>query len=165
MQKNIWDKAKKDTLGAKAYYDSHKDEFMWKQRLDAIVVHSKESSYAKKAKKLLEAGKTAEEIKEAFNTDDTIHVIVSSGIFEEGDTALPKDFEMKKGIFETQSQENRYTVVKVLSVLPSSVKEFDQVRGRVMTKFQQQLEDELMVSLRDKYKVTLNKKTLKKVTK
>ena len=78
---------------------------------------------------------------------------------------ISKKFKMKMGVSETFREENRYTVVKVLEVIPETTKEFDEVRGRVMTQYQQKLESELVKKLRKKYKVEINQKTLNKLKK
>ena len=165
MQTNVWNKAKKDTIGAQALYEASKENYTWNKRVDAVVLNANDKSYAKKAQQLFKKGSTVDEIKKLLNTDDKINVIVTAGKFEEGAKELPENFEMKVGVSETFKEENRYTVVNVLEVIQPSVKAFDEVRGKVMTQYQEKLENELMNNLRNKYKVALNKKTLKKLKK
>ncbi|QIE58908.1 peptidylprolyl isomerase [Rasiella rasia] len=165
MQTNVWNKAKKDTIGAQQFYEANKDQYKWGKRVDAVIVNTNEKSYAKKAKQLLGKGKSGDAIKSALNTDEAINVIISEGKFEEGAKELPKNFKMKMGVSETFQEESRYTIVKVLEVIPETTKEFDDVRGRVMTQYQQKLEEELMTELRSKYKIDVNKEILNKLKK
>lgn len=165
MQRNVWDEAKRDTIGAKELYETTKQNYRWAKRVDAIVINANEMAYAEQAKDLLKLGKTVEEIKTKLNTNDQVNVIISAGKFEEGDKELPAGFKMEMGVSETMQQENRYTVVKVKEVIPPSTKSFEDVRGRVMTQFQQKLEENLMEELRNKYNVKVNNKTLKKLKK
>jgi peptidyl-prolyl cis-trans isomerase SurA len=50
-------------------------------------------------------------------------------------------------------------------VLPASEKSFKEVRGSVMSAYQVQFEASWMQSLRDKYRVVVDEKTLKKIKK
>ncbi|WP_170134732.1 peptidylprolyl isomerase [Marinirhabdus gelatinilytica] len=163
MQTNIWNKAKKDTVAAKAYYEANKEQYQWKKRVGAVVVNSTNAVSAQKAKQMLENGETVEAIKKQLNTPETVNVIISEGKFEEGAKELPAGFRMEQGIFETKDQDGRYTIVKVNQVLPPTTKEYEDVRGRVMTALQQQLEEDFMDNLRNKYNVEVRKKTLKKL--
>ena len=71
------------------------------------------------------------------------------------------DVEVSK-IYKNKSG---FALVQVDQMLPSGEKSFDQVRGIVMSQYQQQLEATWMQSLRDKYSVVIHKKTLKKIKK
>ncbi|MDX1462752.1 MAG: peptidylprolyl isomerase [Marinirhabdus sp.] len=165
MQKNVWNKAKMDTTAAKAFYEASKEKYKWNTRVDAIIVNASEKSYAEQARTLLMEGASVDAIKKALNTNEQVNVILSAGTFEEDSKALPQNLELNVGVSETLQQENRYSVVKVNEVIPPSIKSYDEVRGKVMTEYQQYLEEQLMDELREKYTVDVNKKTLKKLKK
>ncbi len=72
---------------------------------------------------------------------------------------------MKEGVSEIYSNKDGFTIVKVNKVIPSDIKPLDAVKGKVMSDYQNDLESKWMKELRDKYKVQIHKKTLKRLKK
>ncbi|EDM43162.1 possible peptidyl-prolyl cis-trans isomerase [unidentified eubacterium SCB49] len=165
MRLNVWDKAKKDTIGSKAYYEAHKQNYNWKKRISADVISSSQEDMIKVASTMLSNGKTIQEIKEALNQNDKISIIASSGKYEEDDQSLPENFVIEKGVSKPYEQHGNFVIVNVKDIIPSRVKLYDEVKGGVISDYQKQVEKEWMESLRDKHKVEVNKKTLNKVKK
>jgi len=165
MNKNIWAAAKTDSIGFQDYYEATKNNYKWEQRVDVDIVSATKESVANDAKKLLQEGMTIDDIKGQLNTDETINVIITSGIFEVDKRELPENFEVKKGVSELYDVENSKVVVNVKKVLEPTIKELDEVKGLVMSNFQTDVEKKWMQELHGKYQVVVNKKTLKKVKK
>ena len=165
MKKNIWDVAKRDSLGLKKYYEDTKKDYMWKKRVDSDIISSTNETITIKAQELLKNGMEVLKIKEQLNTDDKINVIVTSGVFEIDQNELPENFVIKEGVSEIYKRDNSSVVVNVKEIIDPTTKEFDEVRGIVISNYQTEIEKDWMQSLRDKYKVVVNKKSLKKVKK
>ena len=165
MNKNIWMKAKNDTVGLQAYYEQVKGNYSWNVRVEAIVVKSSTDNSIVAAREMLIGNKTNAEMKETLNTEDKVNVILSEGVFENGDRALPEDFDVKVGVSKVYSNKDGYTVVKVSKVIPKSIKPLDAVKGKVMSDYQNNLETKWIEELRSKYNVQIHKKTLKRVKK
>lgn len=165
MNENIWTKAKNDSVALQQYYEANKASYNWDTRVDAIVVSSADKMMAQQAKELLAQGKDASEIKTFLNTDGKVNVIVTAGTFEKGARELPTNYTFNTGVSEIYAQENQYVVVHAKQVLAPAPKEFDAVRGRVISGYQAALEKRWLQQLREKYVVTVDKKTLKKLRK
>lgn len=165
MEKNIWNKAKTDTIGLQNYFERTKENYQWKKRADANIFSATSQANAQRVQKMLQEGKTAEEIRMILNNGETVNVLLSQGKFEEGHNALPSDFEMKNGISQIYHSNDSYIVVQVNDILPEGPKELDDVRGVVVSNYQNEVEKNWMESLHNKYKVEVNKKTLKKLKK
>jgi len=165
MSKNIWVAAKTDSIGFQNYYEATKNNYKWKQRVDVDIVSATKESVANDVKKLLQEAVDINKIKEQLNTEGTINVIITSGIFEVDSRELPVNFEIKKGVSDLYDVENSKVVVNVKKVLPPTIKELDEVKGLVMSNFQTDVEKKWMQELHEKYEVVVNKKTLKKVKK
>ncbi len=168
MQKMIWEPSKTDSLGLENYFIKNKQNYKWDTRVDAVVYSTADKNVAIKIKALLEESKTEEQIKEALNTEDYISVISTKGIFEMGHPALPQNFKSVKGIskiyppiFHTNTKTEQYNVVLVKDVLAPSFRDLDGIRGKVMSDYQNYLEEEWMKELKKKYTVKVNKKALK----
>ncbi|MFT4847570.1 MAG: peptidyl-prolyl cis-trans isomerase SurA [Sediminicola sp.] len=165
MNKNIWMKAKNDTIGLQKYYETVKGDYLWNDRVDAVILTSTSEKSAIEARELLINGKNNEEIKEALNVDDKVNVIISEGVFEKGQRELPESFEMKEGVSQIYSNKDAFTIVRVNKIMLTDIKPLDAVKGKVMSDYQNNLESKWMKGLRDKYKVQIHKKALKRVKK
>ena len=165
MKNNIWQVAKKDSIGLKQYYAATKGNYMWKERVDIDIISSTNEISAKKAQELLNEGMEMTKIKELLNIDGKVNVIITSGIYEVDQNELPEGIEIKEGVSEIYKRDNSSVVVNVKEVIPPSIKEFVNVRGIVLSNYQSEIENRWIKSLRDKYKVEINKKSLKRIKK
>ncbi len=165
MEKNIWDKAKTDSLGLQAFYEKNKQQYLWKTRVDAVIFSATNEATAKQVQQLLTAGKTVDQIKETVNKDGKVSVIVTEGVFELNQRELPEGFEAIKGVSRIYPKESSFVVVQVNKVLTPSVKPLEDVKGKVISDYQNYLEKEWISKLHTKYNVEINKKALKKLKK
>jgi len=163
MEKQVWNAASKDTVGLKAFYESHKSDYVWEDRVDAVILTSAHEKMIKKAIKLLNKGESVDAIKAKLNKDEEQNIISTNGVFEFGDQTLPKDFEFIKGISKIYTHHDAFHVVVVNSVLLKGSKTLDEARGRVVSDYQNQIETDWIKSLNERYAVKVNKKVLKKV--
>ncbi|WP_461304048.1 peptidylprolyl isomerase [Aureisphaera sp.] len=165
MSNNVWEKAKKDTIGQKEYYNKNAANYQWKDRVDVEIYTTHKEDLAARVQKLIEAGKSSAEIKEDLKEEGKATVIVTEGKFEMGNSKLPKDFVSKKGISQVYKQNGSFTIVNVKDTVPAGPKTFEEVKGKVISDYQTDVELKWMESLRSKYKVEINKKSLKKLKK
>jgi len=165
MEKNVWDKAKTDSIGLQNFYNKTKQNYQWKQRVDADIYSATNETFAQQVQSMLAEGKTSEEIKAAVNTEGKVNVMVTPGIFEIDDEKLPKNMEIKEGISTIFKSNDSSVIVNVKQVIAPGLKSLDEVKGRVLSDYQNELEKNWMESLHKKYKVEVNKKALKRVKK
>ena len=165
MNKNVWKEVRRDTLGLKEYFENNITNYQWKNRVEAIIISSPNESITKQAAKLLAEGISSEEIKKQLNTEGKVNVIVSEGVYEIGSRELPNDFNAKVGISEVYNDNDSFIVVKVNKMIPSGRKELDDVRGHVITDYQNFVEMEWLKELRKKYEVKVDENVLEQVKK
>jgi peptidyl-prolyl cis-trans isomerase SurA len=67
MEKEIWDRAKTDTIGLKKFYDEHKMEHLWKKRVEVTIASSTNQDMIKKAQALLKKNEKPQDIKDKLN--------------------------------------------------------------------------------------------------
>jgi len=156
MEKEIWEKSKTDTIGLQKYYDAHKGNYLWKNRVEAMVISSTKADVAKKAQKYMKDGKTPEFIKEKLNTNGVVNVMANSGTFEEGAEALPKATKMQVGVSDVIKEGDYYFVTKVTKVMPAGTKTLEEARGKVINDYQQYLEENWVKDLRGEFNVKIN---------
>lgn len=163
METEIWNAAKTDSVGLHNYYDSHKGNYFWNERVDAVVASSANKSTIKKVTKLLKNGETPSQIKESINTSKSVHVIFSSGLMDSKHQALPSDFIFEKGVSKIYKHNDAFVVVKVEAVVPKTYKEFKDAKGRIIGDYQIHKEDSWLLDLSEKYKVSINNEVFTKV--
>ena len=157
MEKEIWERAKTDTLGLRAFYDAHKMEHMWKKRVDVTVASSTKQDIIKKAQALLKKGEEPETIKNKLNVDNVINIMTNSGAFEEGSDALPKTMKYDVGVSDVFKEGEYYFVTNVEKVIPETVKSLDECKGKIVNDYQQYLEQRWVDDLKQEFTVKINR--------
>jgi peptidyl-prolyl cis-trans isomerase SurA len=153
MEKEIWDRSKTDTIGLKNYYESKKNLYQWKTRLDVIIASSTNMDVIKKAQKLLKQKVAPEKIKEQLNTKDKVTVMTNAGVFEEGNDALPKNLKQVEGLSEIEKDGDYYFVTMVNKVLPAGPKILEECKGKVINDYQQYLEQNWVAELKKEFTI------------
>lgn len=67
MESEIWNAAKKDSLGLKEFYDKNKSKYILNERVEVLVASSPKEKIIKKVSKMLSDGFNEEKIKETLN--------------------------------------------------------------------------------------------------
>lgn len=163
MEKEIWEKSKTDTIGLQKFYEAHKSNYQWKNRVEATVVSSTKMDVIKQAQKYLKDGKTSDFIKEKLNTKGMVNVMANAGTFEEGSDALPKGTKPQVGISDIIKEGEYYFVTKVTKVMPAGPKTLDEARGKAINDYQQYLEENWVKDLRGEFAVRVNQDVFEKV--
>jgi peptidyl-prolyl cis-trans isomerase SurA len=163
MEKEIWEKAKTDTIGLQSFYSRNIANYQWKDRVDAEIYSSTDEDIIKKARKYLRKGENAEFIKNKLNTPEKISVMEKSGVFETDSNVLPKQTTWKKGVTDIIKEGEYYFVVKVNNTLPKGPKTLEQAKGRVINDYQQYLEANWVNELRKEFTVQVNRDVFNKV--
>lgn len=165
MEKEIWEKAKNDTLGLENYYKQNISKYQWPARVDADVYSSTKEDVVKKARKFLKKGKDAAYIKGELNKGETVDIIAKSGTFEQKGTELPKVAEWEEGVSDVIKDGNYYYVIKTNKVLPAGPKTLEESKGRVINDYQQFLEGTWVDQLQGEFTIEVNKEAFARVKK
>ncbi len=165
---NVWDKGAKDEEGLARYFKKHKKNYAWDEpRYKGMAYHVKDVADIKAVKdcvKKLDFDKWADKLRTTFNADSVIRIRVEKGIFKKGDNALVDSLVFKKDTTVTKVKDYPYDAVygKILKKGPET---YQDVRGQVVSDYQEQLEKEWIAQLRRKYTFKVNEEVLKTVNK
>lgn len=152
MDKKVWSKAVEDTVGLRNFYESHLDHYQWGERAKATiyVAASQQKLDSIKAKNLL-------------NQDDLDHkslaLNVMKGLYEQSDLPVLSKIDWAPGTYEIQ-YDNRYYHIVVEEILPKEPKNLNEIKGQVISDYQNQLEKEWVSVLRQKHDVQINEEVL-----
>ncbi len=163
MENTIWNTSKTDSTEIKHFYETNKDNYKTKEKVDAIVASSAKQKVLKKVSKLLEKGIVLDDIKKQINNKETTEVIFTVDTMDVSNKALPKDLQFKKGVSKIYKHNNTFTLVNIKDILPQEQKSFDEAKGNVISDYQTFKEDNWINTLREKYNVVVNNEVLKKV--
>lgn len=163
MEKEIWNKASKDSVGLQAYYNKNKSNYQWDERVDVVMVSSANKANAEKVLKLMKKNKSQQEIEEALNTESEKNVIFTKKTFNVTDDKLPSNFEVKAGVSKIYEHNDAFHVIDVKTVLPAGDKTLDEAKGNVINDYQEAIEAKWISSLYKRFDVEVNKKALKAV--
>ncbi len=165
MESEVWDAARKDSLGLEAYFNKNANHYKWNKRTFATVASSSNKSTIKKVRKYLYKGWSQEKINKSINKNGKLNVIFTKDTMDASHQALPKKYKFKKGISDIFKHNKSYVVVQTDAIIDSSLKTFEDSRGKVMSDYQAFIEENWIKTLRKKYKVTINNESLREVKK
>lgn len=164
--KLVWDKAAKDEAGLAQYFKKHSKKYAWDEpRFKGMAYHVKDAADVEAVKqcvKKLKFDEWAEALRSTFNSDSIIRIRVEKGIFKKGDNALVDSAIFKKDTVVTKVKD--YPIDAVYGkILKKGPEDYTDVRGLVVSDYQDQLEREWVADLRRRYTFSVNNDVLKTV--
>ncbi|RYD58966.1 MAG: hypothetical protein EOP56_01680 [Sphingobacteriales bacterium] len=166
MDRNVWGKASKDTVGLKAFYETRKDKYKWEPGFNGAVYRFKDEAAMKEGMKLISAKNVKEEdvIKKMNSDANPDAVTVQRGRFEFSKFTDASRTEIAKAKPTTEAHKNTdgtYTVVRVNEVFNEpTTKSLEDAKGYVVAEYQDYLEQEWNKQMRQKYPVKMNEDVL-----
>ena len=159
MEREVWNKAKDDSIGLKKYYQQHKKAYYSKPQISGLLVDAKGVDQLKKLKQQVTSTDSLELIKKAFPTIKLTpldkHPI--------DDSRLPEKLKIKENQTKIYNHANAPKIVKIKEFHPKRQLAFEEAKGRVVADYQDQLETKFIKRLRKKYKVEVDHDVLKKI--
>lgn len=163
----VWDKGAKDEAGLKKYFEANKKKYTWDSpRFKGMAYHVKDKADVKAVKKCVKGlpfDKWAEKLHATFNADSVIRIRVVKGIFKVGDNPLIDREVFKKKVDVPATKD--YPIDAVYGKKLKAPKEYTDVRGQVVSDYQDLLEKQWVEELRKRYVVKVNKDVLATVNK
>jgi len=160
----VWSKGVEDTVGLKEYYELHKNEYMWPDRVDAKIFTSSNKKTINTAYKLVKKGKIGHDsIVNYLNKESQLNIKFENGRFVENEKEVIKDFSWATGLNKPKlidELEGKYSFVIIEKKLPSQVKQLKEAKGLITAAYQDYLESTWLDSLRKKYPIQINKDIL-----
>lgn len=165
MDKEVWKKAEKDTLGLQNYYEEHMNEYMWGERIKTIFVVVPTPDKVKLVESILKNDLSIDSIRSIIKKADLRGVSAKSQYFQHGDNVDIDEIEWIPGkIYTIPSTVDKMTrIVKILEIRQPEPKSFREAKGLVTSAYQTKLEEDWVESLKEKYNPQIDAKILEKV--
>jgi peptidyl-prolyl cis-trans isomerase SurA len=170
MDRNVWGKASKDSVGLKAFYEMKKDNYLWEPGFKGSVYYFKDEASMKEGLKLLaKKDITNEEIVKTLNSEknrDAVSVQMGRYEFSKFTDVPQSKIIAGKASVAVQKADKTYVVVKANEVFAQATpKSFTEARGYIISAYQDKLEKDWNNNLRAKYPVQINEPVLMKLVK
>lgn len=169
MDKNVWGKASRDTVGLKKFYEANKQKYMWDAGFSGIVYHFKDQAAYNEGMKVLKNSMADSVIVKSLNTESNPDAVsVTHNRFE---YSTYKDYprvQISQGKFTpvTKNGDGTYSITYVDKVYDMpSVKTLTEAKGYVVAEYQDYLEKKWNEELRSKYPVTEDRKVFMSMVK
>ena len=167
--KMVWTKSMEDTVGLKSYFENNSDNYWWEQRVEANIYTCANKKVALKLKRQLwkksKGFVTVDEIMEDINKNSPLNLQHTTSKYVNGDNIFVDQVKWEKGSYELSTEGESVIVVEIISVLEKQAKELKDTRGKVISDYQNYLEENWLSELRNKYTVSINTKVLHSIIK
>ncbi|MCX7798436.1 MAG: peptidylprolyl isomerase [Melioribacter sp.] len=161
LEEEVWSKVKVDSLMAKNYYEKHKENFRWKDRVAFKDIGVESDSLANVIYSLLVSGMDFDTVVAKYKKS-IITTNIKEDLIEVGNNELASEANKLQNIGDItkpfKSGTNWY-ILKLIKKEPSRIKTFEEVRNEIMGIVQEQeskrLEEEYLNRLRKLYRPKL----------
>ncbi|MFT5723799.1 MAG: peptidyl-prolyl cis-trans isomerase SurA [Bacteroidia bacterium] len=162
--KIVWNKASEDTAGLRKFFEDHRADFVWKDRVvtKSYVCSTKKS--AKLVKRYLKKDSSDKAILTAVNKKDALGVNIVYKTYEAGQDSVIDGLDWNKSLHKLKDKTiNNIVFVSIDKILPPGQKALKETLGPVTSDYQKYLEDQWIVELKNKYTVVLFEGALTKL--
>jgi peptidyl-prolyl cis-trans isomerase SurA len=162
---NVWTKAETDTAGLRSFYEQNRNNYLLDTRLDASVYTVFNSTRIEKVRAMILKGLSEEEILKSYNSDTNKVVTVEHHMYLRGESPVIDLIDWKEGLSRNVDTDGTTMFVLVHKVLPPMPKPLQDIRGIVVSDYQNYLEKSWMSGLRKKYTCTVNNNIFEQIEK
>jgi len=164
MDKNVWNKSGRDSVGLLNYYEKYQSKYQWAPGVAGILVSASSKQVA---------NEVANKIKQEPNSWRSIisnykaTVTADSSRFENNQLAFKQKIENKKGFIsipERRDSEELYTFIYVTEVYNNiTQRSFEESKGMIINDYQTLLEETWLTGLKKKYPIKVNDEIWKSI--
>ncbi len=161
MTDKVWDKAMKDTVGLKTFFKENRTNYVWGNRVDAVVYECANKQIAENVFKLIKNDTiNSKNVLDIINKESELNLRVRTNKFDKEQTLYLKDKNLTKGVNAPYEFDGKFYVLKVSDLLPPAQKELNEAKGAITSDYQNYLELKWLEELAEKHPITINKTVL-----
>lgn len=165
MDEKVWSMASKDTIGLNTFYQEHRNNYMWEERIEATTFTFKDMAIAKKALPMVKKGMDFNAIKSKLYPNDSTgqQIKIDTKKYLKGENSKLDSIGWKVGVSGVYESKNSYKLENVIALLPKQPKTLNEARGIITADYQAFLEDAWIKELRNKYSIIIQRDELKNI--
>jgi peptidyl-prolyl cis-trans isomerase SurA len=168
MDQKVWSKAVTDTSGLEAFHQSHREDYMWPERLEAYQVSCGENAdvqgIRKAYKKILKGRWDEDDLNDRFCDSDTLKCVTLTRLLVvEGENERVDRLNGIEGPGPVFEEDTGSGFIILKGIRPPEPKALDEARGQITSDYQNYLESEWIKQLKEKYPVEVNRELLSRI--
>jgi peptidyl-prolyl cis-trans isomerase SurA len=165
MNEKVWQKAIEDSIGQYNFYFQNINQYMWKERIDGLIVRMDKSGLTTAIRRFLSDKKyqtnLESRLENTFLNDNPHSFNIEVGPFEWEIHPIFKSIDLKKPFHEITYEGKQHFIILGNRIAPQP-KKIEETKGKVIQDYQDYLEKELLLNLRRNYKVWINEEEKQK---
>lgn len=170
MDRNVWGKASKDTVGLKAFYEKSKSKYQWEPGFKGAVYTFKNEAALKEGQKLLgKKGITDEDVVKKLNSEATPDAVtIQRGRYEYSKfkDAAKADIVKDKLSVAKKNADGTYTAVRAEQLYDAATpKTLEEAKGYIVAEYQDYLEKNWNEEMRKKYPLKVEESVFQSMVK
>jgi len=167
MDRELWKKIQRDTLGLKKYYETVKQNYTYKDRIEASVMYCTNEALAQKVLLLLKKNNTKKIEAILKRTKDSSNFNLIQGKYEKDQFEVLNKFDWNANSTSPilKDKDGMYLLIQYGKIVHNEPKELKEIKGIVSNLYQTKIESEWISKLKSKYKVELNQETVNSLIK
>jgi len=160
-KQTVWDRAGQDTTGLKTFFEAHRDDYRWDERvvLDVYTIDFDQEEKLLKPLSKFARKNSPEEVLAEFNTDDKKVVRHHERTVQRGREPMIDAIDWKPGKLTSPERDQVKKVIR-LGVVQRAIapqrKELKEARGYVIADYQDELEKRWVDDLAKTYEIEMN---------
>lgn len=166
MENQVWNKAAQDTVGLMEYYERNKTNYMWSDRVKALVVSCHRKNNVDEIKAMVEEGLLADTLRSYFKENKS-QATAKTIFFQKGDNVNIDATPWVEGTIKVypSTVDNTTQIIRILEVRKPEPKSFKEAKGIVTSGYQAEIEAQWLQQLETQHAVKVNEKLLSKIKK
>lgn len=167
MDQNVWSRSTHDSEGLETFFAENIQNYSWEKRIYVKQFNSSNQKALKKAQKLIASKRGAnlndkELLKRFISKGDTLIAIENVAVLPSND--IVKDHESwANGISGISKTNDGFEFYRYIKTVENDPKSLDDIRGQVISDFQEFLEKQWVEELKGKHPVKINNDVLQKI--
>ncbi len=161
MDRNVWSKAARDTVGLTAFYEGHKSKYMWEPGFEGAVYKFKTRAFLDTGLIMINARISDEDIVKQLNVGNHPDAVsIQRGRYEFSHFKDASKEDLQKNKMKIIAPPNGpYTAINAKEVYTGpGQKSLDEARGYAVAEYQDYLEKQWNEKMRKEYPMKLNDK-------
>lgn len=151
-QNEIWNKASQDSSGLANYYNNHRETYDLQERYEGTLFFCQKKKDLKKIKALINDSEFV--LTDSLKTEISSYAKIEEGAFTKGEYTL-----LDQQIWnapKTKGKDEYPLLITDGELKPAQKRDLNEVKGQVLSDYQNYLEEEWIKQLRDKYNPVVN---------
>lgn len=166
--RKVWNRVREDTVGLRQYYEEHKNNYLTQRGVNAKIYSLKSAGSENKLisayKKYSRKPNTDKLLLEKFNKrGDTLLYIKEETWYKGDDQSIDKVQWVAGTVFNKEN--NTHSIIVIKKIMEPVPLPFEEVQSEIISGFQDSLENEWLIQLKEKYTVKINISVLEEVRK